>query len=114
MICTIDKEKLKNRSLKVLLSSRMCPDCKSEDEDEMMRLIREHCSKREDFLPPLLLLKEVIFRIVLKNGSIDIEKLEEEVKSYLLKTKDTRRVSRDFLIKVIEKDNFYGLSLKES
>ncbi len=93
------------RSFNALVQSRLCPSCRQKEGDAIT-LIRDCCSKSEDFITPNMPILEAAFRLLLSNGNqpMDLEQMAEE-----LGEKRGRRIYPDALRRMLENDNYYGL-----
>lgn len=102
------------RSLSVLVRSRLCPSCQQQlasksSLDDLSTLLRDCCSKKEDFLSLPLPLKERCFRLFLANGNQPLTLQQIGEKLGQPEELGSSAVPTEVLQRIIEADEFYGL-----
>lgn len=100
-----------NRSFSVLAQGRMCNSCQRKAGADPFMVIRDCCSKSEDFITPDLPFLELIFRIFLANANqpLDREQLLDILKERLANAGGTSSISAETSQRLIENDHYYGL-----
>ncbi len=126
-----------NRSLQTFIQSRLCPSCRSklgtEAErsipvetsngkvifetrrvaygDDPLALIRDCCSKAQDFITPYLPIMEIVFRAFLANGNqpLALDEVEKVLETKLAAADRPRIVPLETLQLMLDSDSYYGL-----
>jgi hypothetical protein len=113
---SLDKLKELNRAFSQIAQNKLCPLCKdkyaSEIEEmsleDFFEIIKNCCSKQEDFFDSKLPLVDMIFRLFLANGNepLSLEEIEEKLREVV---GSSRNVSTWALKRIIEADKYYGI-----
>jgi len=111
----LDRHKQRGRSFLTFARSRLCSlshDAKATKSDaNLINTFKQCCSKQDEFFPPNIPLRELIFRILLASGNqpATIEQLFDKVQYQLRNSGNMRNVTMDKLIRIVENDNYYGI-----
>ena len=106
-----------NRSFFALSQHYLCANCRERlkpggteiSPTELLRTIRECCSKIPEFITPKLPILESVFRLFLTNGNqpLDLEELGKQLSERF--NGDTYRTSPEILFRLLSHDRYYGL-----
>ncbi len=106
----------RNRSFSSLARERLCSKCRRRlkadereiPEAELLTAIEDCCSQKPDFITCNLPVLESIFRLFLANGNqpLDLEELGKQ----LSECYEGVRHSPEILSRLLENDQYYGLS----
>ncbi len=107
-----------NRSLFALVQSHLCPKCRDRLKGgkgevplaDLVSAIRDCCSRTPGFITHQLPILESIFRLFLANGNqpLDLEELGRQLSKW--RSGDTYCTSVEILPRLLESDQYYGLS----
>ncbi len=107
-----------NRSLFALAQGCLCPKCREQlkagkeeiSADDLLSNIRDCCSQTPGFVTPRLPILESIFRLFLANNNqpLDLEELGKQLSQW--RGGDTYCTSAEILSRLLENDQYYGLS----
>ena len=105
-----------NRSFSSLARERLCPKCRRRlkadereiPEAELLTAIKDCCSQKPDFITCNSPVLESIFRLLLANGNqpLDLEELGKQLSERC----EGARHSPEILSRLLEHDQYYGLS----
>jgi hypothetical protein len=107
--------KRQERSFAALATCRLCPASrkkeKTKSEAVLLRVIKQCCSKRDDFITPNMPLLEMVFRLFLANGneSLNLEQIQEQLQKWLGDIGNGRDLSVPKLRRILDNDRYYGL-----
>ncbi len=114
----LDWYQVNNRSFFTLARSYLCPKCRQQlkvEEGEiaaadLVAAIKDCCSKEPGFIAGELPILESTFRLFLASGNhpLDLPELGEQLSER--RGGDTYRTSVEILSRLLESDQFYGLS----
>ena len=107
-----------NRSFSTLAWGCLCSTCRERLKVEqgeiastdLLATIRDCCSKTPGFINGELPILESIFRLFLANGNqpLDLEELSQQLNEW--RDGDSYRTSAEILSRLLENDQYYGLS----
>jgi len=107
-----------NHSLEVLLLSRRCPSCQERLEkatkmptaQEHISQIAECCALKEGFIRPQMSIQEIIFRILLSEGSkpTQLSHLHSLLTEQWATPVHPKNITPENLRKVLANDNYYS------
>jgi hypothetical protein len=105
------------RDMSALLLSRRCPACvervlnekKPPTVRKQMRDMSRCCAQADDFLAPTMPLKEIVFRLLLKNSNkaTSLESLHWDVTEEWAAPTHPMNITVEVLKRILDSDNFY-------
>ena len=106
-----------NRSITALIRDYLCPKCakrlgteaKDYSPDTLISTIKDCCSHTPGFISDRLSIIESVFRLFLSNGNQPLAVEEIGVKLGELRGGDPYRTSSETLLRILNKDHYYGL-----
>ena len=107
-----------NRSFSALAWGCLCSTCRKRLKagqseiaaNELLAMIRDCCAKTPGFISGQLPILESIFHLFLANGNqpLDLEELSRQLNEW--RGGDSYRTSPEILSRLLESDQYYGLS----
>ncbi len=105
------------RDMSTLLLSRRCPDCVDRVMNEkkpptvrkQIRDMSRCCAQGDDFISPNLPLKEIVFRLLLKNSNkaTSLRDLHWDVTEEYAAPTHPMNLSMEVMKRILDSDNFY-------
>lgn len=102
-----------HRSFRTFASTRLCSlshDAKSKKSDAgLLNTFKQCCSKQDEFYPPNIPIREMIFRILLAGGNQpqNLEQLKDKLQYQLSSGNNPRYITIEKLERIVEKDRYY-------
>ncbi len=110
----LDWHQQSNCSFFALAQGCLCPKCRKRlkgeiSADDLLKTIKDCCSKSPSFITGELPILESIFRLFLANGNqpLDLEELGRQLSEW--RGGDTYRTSAEILSRLLRSDQYYGL-----
>jgi hypothetical protein len=107
-----------NRSFSILAQRCLCSKCRKQLEvekaefpvDELLANIKDCCSQETDYITDALPVLESVFRLFLANGNqpLGLEELSRQLSDW--RGGGSYRTSVETLSRLLENDQYYGLS----
>ncbi len=107
-----------NRSFSALAWGCLCPACRERLKEapgeiaaaELLATIKDCCANTPGFISGESPILESIFHLFLANGNqpLDLEQLSQQLKEW--RDGDSYRTSPEILSRLLERDQYYGLS----
>ena len=106
------------RALEALLMSRRCPSCQARIQEgvpivsarEQMAEIAKCCATSDEFIRPGLSLKEIVFRLLLKEGNrpVALNTLHYALTEEWARPTNPMNISLQTLKRTLDEDTYYG------
>ena len=105
------------RDMSALLLSRRCPDClervlnekKPPTVRKQIRDMSRCCAQADDFIAPTMPLKEIVFRLLLKNSNkaTSLQSLHWDVTEEWAAPTHPMNITVEVMKQILDSDNFY-------
>ena len=105
------------RDMSALLLSRRCPDCvervlndkKPPTVRKQIRDMSRCCAQADDFIQPTMPLKEIVFRLLLKNSNkaTSLQSLHWDVTEEWAAPTHPMNITVEVMKQILDSDNFY-------
>ena len=112
----LEQYKQQGRSFITFARSRLCSlshDAKTnKSETNLINTFKQCCSKQDEFFPPNIPLRELIFRIFLSNGNqpLTLQQILYKVQHHLRYSGSQRIINIEMLMRMVENDSYYAIA----